>query len=84
MRVSLGLSFHDEPSLVESVGSLRFNAVDDPNPNLGTENVNQDGSLGIGLDDLNAGQDIVNTSQKRVDDADIDIGGSDEIKMVYR
>ena len=33
----MGLSFHDEPSLVEAVDGLRFNAVDDlnPNPNLG-------------------------------------------------
>ena len=78
----MGLSFHDESSLVESVSSLRFNAVDDPNPNLGTGSVSQDGSLGIGLDDLNAGQEMVNISQERGDDADI--GESDEIQMVYR
>ena len=67
----------------EAVGSLRFNAVDDPNPNLGTGiSISQDGSLGIGLDNLNEGQEMVNISQERGDDADID--GSDEIQMVDR
>ena len=78
----MGLSFHDQPSLVEAVGSLRFNAVDDPNPNLGTGSISQDGSLGIGLDNPNEGQKMVNNSQERGDDADID--GSDEIQMVDR
>ena len=78
----MGLSFHDQPSLVEAVGSLRFNAVDDPNPNLGTGNISQDGSLDIGLDDpANAGLEMVNISQERGDD---DIGESDDIQMVYR
>ena len=44
--------------------------------------ISQDGSLGSGLDDLNAGLEIINISQDRGDDADID--GSDEIQMVYR
>ena len=78
----MGLSFHDEPSLVEAVGSLRFNAVDDPNPNLGPGSISQDRSLGIGLDDLNAGQQMVNISQERGEDAHN--GGSDGIQMVYR
>ena len=47
------LSFHDEPSLVEAIGSLQFNVVDDPNPNLGIGGISQDGSLCIGLDDPN-------------------------------
>ena len=75
----MGMSFHDQPSLVEAVGSLRFNAVDGPDPNLG---MGSDGSLGIGLDDLNAGQEMANISQERGDDADI--GGSDEIQIVSR
>ena len=73
----MGLSFHDEPSLAESVSSLRFNAVDDPNPNPGTGSISQDGSLGIGLDDLNAGQEMVDISQERGHNAVI--GESDEI-----
>ena len=75
------LSFHDQPSLVEAVSSLRFNAVDNPNPNLGTGSPSQDGSLRIELDDLNAGQEMVNINQEKGDD---DIGGSDDIRMVYR
>ena len=79
----MGLSFHDEPSLVEAVSSLRFNAVDDhPNPNLGAGSISQDWSLGIGLDDPNADQDIVNIGQERGDNADI--GKSDGIQMIYR
>ena len=78
----MGLSFHDDPSLVEAVGSLRFDVVDDPNPNLGTGRISQDGCLHIGLDDPNAGLEMVNIHQERRDDADI--GGSDEIQMVYR
>ena len=72
----MGLSFREEPSLVEVVGSLRFNVVDDPN-------ISQDRSLGIGLDDPNTGQEMVNSiSQEREGNANI--GGSDEIQMVYR
>ena len=78
MRVSLGLSFHDEPSLVEAVGSLRFN---NPNPNLGTGSISQDGSLVIGLDDLNAGQEMENITQ--LERGKDNIGKSDEIQMVY-
>ena len=47
--------------------------VDDPDLNLGTGSISQDGGLGIGLDNLNAGQDMVDISQKRGDNADIDI-----------
>ena len=78
----MGLSFHDEPSLAEAVGSLRFNAVGDLNTNLGTGSESQDGSLGIGFDDPNTGQEMANISQER--EGNIDIGGSDEIQMVYR
>ena len=79
----MGLSFHDEPSFVEAVSSLRFKEVDDPNPILGTgNNISQDGSLGIGLDNLNEGQEIVNVSQEKRDDAEI--GGYDEIQIICR
>ena len=80
----MGLSFHDEPSLVGAVGSLRFNAVDhDPYPNLGTGSISQDGSLGIiGLDNpTNEGPEMVNISQERGDD---NIGKNDDIQMVDR
>ena len=76
----MGLSFHDEPSLVEAVSSLRFNAVDDPNPNPGMGSISHDGSLGIELDDLNPDLEVVNISQDRRDD----VGGSDDIQMVYK
>ena len=72
----MGLSFHDDPSLVEAVGSLRFNAVDDPKSDLGTGSISQDKSLCVGLDDPNAGVEMVNISQERGDD---DIGKSDDI-----
>ena len=78
----MGLSFHDETSFIETVSSLQFNVVDDPNPILGTENcISRDGSLHIGVDDPNADLEMVNINQERRDD---DIGGSDDIQMVYR
>ena len=77
----MGLSFHDEPSLVDAVSALQYNVIDDPNQISGTESMSQDGSLYIGLDDPNADLGMVNISQEREHDADI--GGSDEIRMVY-
>ena len=78
MRVSIGLSFHDESSLVEVVGSLQFNTADNPNQVLGMGSISQDGSFRIGLDDPNAGPEIVGIGQ------DDDIGSGDDIQMVYR
>ena len=43
VRVSLGLSFHNNESLGEAVGSLHF-AADVPNPILSTGSINEDGS----------------------------------------
>ena len=40
--LSMGLSLHDQPSLVEAVGSLRFCAVEDPSPDLGMGSIGQD------------------------------------------
>ena len=77
MRVSMGLSFHDEPSLEEAVGSLQF-AVEDPNPIPGTGSISQDGSLHIELDDATPIAEIVNISQDERDDA------SDDIQIVDR
>jgi len=79
VRVSMGLSFHDEPSLVETVGSLQF-ATDQPNSIVGMGSLSEDGDLGIELDDMNANLEMVNISQKRRDNDD----GSDEIQMVDR
>ena len=38
MRISMGLSYHDEPSLVETLESLRF-ATQNENPNSETEDI---------------------------------------------
>jgi len=75
----MGLSFQDEPSLVETVGSLRF-AADHPNPIVGMGSLSEDENLGIEPDDLNANLEVVNISQERRDNDD----GSDEIQMVDR
>jgi hypothetical protein len=75
----MGLSFHDEPSLVEAVSSLHF-AADNPNPNVGMGSLSEDGNLGVVPDDLNSSLEMVNVSQERRDNDD----GSDEIQMVDR
>ncbi len=75
----MGLSFHDEPSLVEAVSSLQF-AADHPNPMVGMGSLSDDENLGIEPDDLNTNLEMVNISQERREDED----GSDEIQMVYR
>ena len=75
----MGLSFHDEPSLVEAVDSLQFGA-DNPNPIVGMGSLSEDRNLGIDPDDLNANLEMVNISQERRDNDD----GSDEIQMVDR
>jgi hypothetical protein len=79
----MGLSFHDEPSLAEAVGSLRFGGVDlNPIPEMGS--ISLDGSLPrIGPHDPDAIPDLemitIGDSEERRDD---DIGGSDDIQMV--
>ena len=75
----MGLSFQDEPSLVETVGGLQF-AADHPNPIVGMGSLSEDGNLGIESDDLNAELDMVNITQERRDNDD----RSDEIQMVDR
>ena len=67
----MGLSFHDESSLVETASALRF-ASDVPVSKTG---FSQDGGLPIGPDDSNL---IPSISQKRRDDG---FGGSDDIQM---
>ena len=69
----MGLSFHDEPSLVEAVSSLQF-AADHPNPIVRMGSLSEDGNLGIEPDDLNVNLEMVNITQDR----------SDEIRMVDR
>ena len=62
----MGLSFHDEPSLVEAVGSLRFEATD-----LGTGSIGLDRSLRTGPHDPNAIPEMISIEERRDDD----IGG---------
>jgi hypothetical protein len=66
----MGLSFHDEPSLVEAVSSLRFEAADQ-NAMPGTGSISLDGSLHTGPHDSNA---MISIEERR--DNDID-GGED-------
>ena len=75
----MGLSFHDEPSLVEAVSSLRFEAAD-PNPIPGTGSISLDGSLRTGSHDPNAIPEM-RSIEERWDD---DIDGSDDIQMIDR
>ena len=75
----MGLSFHDESSLVEAVSSLQF-AADHPKSIVGMGSLSEDGNLGIEHDDLNASLEMVNISQERRESDD----GSDEIQMVDR
>jgi len=75
----MGLSFHDEPSLVEALDSLQF-AADHPNSIVGMGSLSEDGNLGMEPDDLNASLEMVNVSQERRDNDD----GSDEIQVVDR
>ena len=74
----MGLSFHDQSSLVEAVDSLQF-AADHPNPIGGMGSLSEDGNLGIEPDDLNANLEMVDIRQERRDDE-----GSDEMQMVDR
>jgi hypothetical protein len=75
----MGLSFHDEPSLVEAVGSLRFEAAD-PNAMPGTGSIGLDGNLRTGPHDPNAIPDLMSIEERRDDD----IGGGDDIQIVDR
>ena len=77
----MGLSFHDEPSLVDAVSDLQFGVIDNPDQISGMESMSQDGDMRIGLGDPNAGLEMVNISQEG---GDGDIGRSDDIQMVYR
>ena len=73
------LSFHDEPSLVEAVGSLQFEAAD-PNPIPGTGSISLDGSLRTEPHNPNAIPEMISIEERRDDD----IGGDDDIQIVYR
>ena len=65
----MGLSFHNEDSLVEAVGSLQF-AVDNPNPVLGTGSIS---GLRVGPNDPDPILERAYISQDR-----------DDIEMVDR
>ena len=74
----MGLSFHNQPSLVEAVGSLRFEAAD-PNPIPGTGSISLDGSLRT-PHDPNAIPEMTSIEERRDDD----IGRDDDIQLVDR
>ena len=75
----MGLSFHDEPSFVEAVGSLRFEGAN-PNAMLGTGSISLDGSLRSGPHDPNAIPEMIDIEERRDDD----IGRGDDIQIVDR
>jgi hypothetical protein len=70
----MGLSFHDEPSLVEAVSDLRFEAAD-WNPMPGTGSISLDRSLRTGPHDSNAIPEMTSIEERRDDD----MGGDDDI-----
>jgi hypothetical protein len=70
----MGLSFHDKPSLVESVGSLRFEAANS-NAVQETGSISLDRSLRTGPYNLNAILKMTSIKERRDDN----IGGSDNI-----
>ena len=72
----MGLSFHDEPSLVEAVGSLEY---DDLHSIPTIESISEDGNLRIEPHDPTAEPGMINIEEERRDD---DIGRSDNIQMV--
>jgi hypothetical protein len=71
------LSFQDELSLVESVGSLRFEAAN-PNAVPGTRSISLDGSLRAGPHHPNAIPKITSIEERRDDN----IGRDDNIQIV--
>ena len=75
----MGLSFHDEPSLVEAVSSLRFE-VADPNPIPGTGSISLDESLCTGPHDPDAIPEMTSMEERRDDD----MGGDDDVQIVDR
>ena len=75
----MGLSFYDQPSLVEAVSSLRFEAAD-PNPIPGTGSISLDGSSRTGPHDPNAIPEMISIEERRDDN----IVGDDDIQIVDR
>ena len=73
----MGLSFHDEPSLVEAIGSLRFEAMPE------TGSISLDESLCTGPHDPNSIPEVMSIEEKR-DESDNDIGWGDDIQIVDR
>ena len=75
--VSMGLSFHDKPSLEEAVGNLRFEAADlNPIPGMGS--ISLDRSLHTGPHNPNAIPEMISIKERKEDD----IGGSDDIQII--
>ena len=74
----MGLSFHDQPSLVEAVGSLRFEAAD-LNSIPGTGSIRLDGNVRTEPHDPNAIPEMIGIEERRDDN----IGGDDNIQIVH-
>ena len=73
------LSFHNKPSLVEAVSSLRFKDAN-PNPIFGTGSISLDRSLHTGPHNPNAIPEMISIEERRDDD----IGEDDNIQIVYQ
>ena len=64
----MGLSFHDETSLIEAAGSLRFAAGDPyPVPLVGIRNINQANDSIWENDDTQEGRSTSETSDKFIE-----------------
>jgi hypothetical protein len=76
----MGLSFHDEPSFVEAVGTWRL-VDDDSNSIRKKRSISEDWTLDIGPHELNATPELemITFKGKGRDD---DFDGSDDIQMV--
>jgi hypothetical protein len=73
----MGLSFQDKLSLVESVGSLIFEAAN-PNAVPGNRSISLDGSLHTGPHHPNSIPEMTSIAERRDDD----IGRDDNIHIV--
>ena len=78
----MGLSFYDEPSLVEAAESVLRFAPDDPNPMPQMGSINQDGDFSIAPEHLDPAPGMGSSNRERVDDDEV--GRGDDIQIVNR
>jgi hypothetical protein len=76
----MGLSFNDEPSLVEAAESVLRFAPDEPNPIPQMESITQDGNIRIAPEHLNPNPGSID--RERGDDDEV--GRGDDIQIVNR